>query len=761
MSTIRQYGRFRPAEDCFELTAEPPRKWVNVHVNRIGETELYSEVSNLGDGPIWTRDAQGRTCRLVSYDDKYLYVRDDDAGTVFSPWGAPAPQPTTRRACRYYAAKTEITGRCKGLEATHRVFCPRDHVLEAWTVTVRNLTDRPRRISVFAYARFQLNGCDAEGKGIGKETYSEVLPEIGGVFVTNRSVDVPSDRYKGYLVALRDFHAADGYRDQFLRSEFAVGTPKILFGHHCRNRGWYGPDCAGAVQVKLEIPPRGEVRADYLIGQAASPAEVAATRAALSPERLDLLCLEQEGIELARARAFQVKTGHEAYDNLFNIFVKKQMYSYLINKSGFRDNLQVDYAMALVDYAVAEDNFLRALASQYADGRVPHGFRPLNRLTYSDKPAWILLVVPELVKESGDAGLLEKVVPYLDSAETGTVWDHVKRTCRHLAKDTGRHGLCDQHHADWNDGLEATKEAGARESVMVSMQFCHGLLGVAELARRIGDAEFAGQCDAWYREFRDRINEVAWDGEWYVRTLCGDGYRIGARNNREGQIFLNAQVWAVLSGVADPERARSCMAAVDRLLKTDLGFRICYPGFSAYDPRVGRMSSSLPGFAENGGIYNHASGFKTVADCMLGRAEEAWETFTMVAPDSPRNPLAVSGAEPFSFNNMYALSEHLRGWSGYPWRTGTAAWFTVAMVEWILGARRHHDGLLVDPCLPKAVPRAKVSRRFRGATYHLEIDNREGRGRGVRRLSIDGKRVAGNLLPVLPAGAEARVKVVL
>ena len=65
---------------------------------------------------------------------------------------------------------------------------------------------------------------------------------------------------------------------------------------------------------------------------------------------------------------------------------------------------------------------------------------------------------------------------------------------------------------------------------------------------------------------------------------------------------------------------------------------------SKYDPRIGKFSTTMPGHAENGGCYNHAAGFKVVADCMLGRAEEAWDTFIKVAPDNPQNPLrAVHG----------------------------------------------------------------------------------------------------------------------
>lgn len=760
MSTVERYGRFLDDEGCFELTAEPPRKWLNLHCNRIGDDEIYAEISNIGDGPIRVRDRDGVSVQLVSYDSKYVYIRDEGSGTVFCPGGSPVPTAVEDCTCRYYAGKTVISSRCGDLRATERIFVPRDYPIEVTTVTVENLSEGPRKLSVFSYAMFQLTGRDAEGNGVGKENFAEVMPEIGGVFITNRNTFVPTDRFKGYLIALENFRNGNGYRDHFTRSEFALGTPRILWGWDCDGRPGYGPDCAGVVQVALTVEPGGTARADFLIGQASCVEDVKQVRAELTPERVDELCAEAEAVETERARAFTVRTGNANYDSLMNHFVKKQLYNYLINKSGFRDNLQVDYALSMVDFEAASDNVLRALASQYPNGCVPHGFRPLNRLQYSDKPAWILMTVPALLKESGDLSLLDVEVPYFESDESGTVWDHMLRAMRFLSTDVGVNGLCDQHHADWNDGLEATREAGARESVFVTMQLCYGLREVAEIARRIGDADIEAEARQLYDEFAARLNDVAWDGEWYVRTICGDGYRIGSKENKDGKMFLTPQCWAVLSGIAPQDRAALCMGKIDEILEIDLGYRICYPPFSEYDPRVGRMSNSSPGANENGGCYNHAAGFKGVADTILGRAEQAWRAFAKVTPDSDENPVSRSGAEPFSFVNSYTTVPYVYGKSGYAWRTGTSAWMTILLVEHILGARRGWDGLVIDPCLAAAVPRAEVVRKFRGATYEISLDNAAGRCKGATGITVDGSAVEGNVLPLLSGGVH-RVEVVI
>lgn len=755
------YGHFDIEAGCYRLTAEPPRKWRNIHYNQPGPIEYYVEATHVGDGHTRVRFDDGFTIELVGYDAKYLYIRDEDTGVVFSPAGMPAPTPVTNYACEFHREKTVIQSTCIDLRVSWRLFVPRTETFEAWTCAIENLSDRPRRLSIFSFALMPMSGKDHEGNGFGRTNVSAVHPECSTVIVSNRDVQrFPRGWIRGFMTSLNPCVAVNGYRDHFTRADYSLSAPRILYGWNCDNRADEGPDCAAIIQVPLTLPPRASDRADFLIGHCDGIDEVRTLRKRITPAKLDELCQQQRDVERRHAEAFHIDTGEANADRdaLMNCFVKKQMTSYLIDKSGFRDNLQTDCAVAMYDYPTARANILRALTSQKPSGEALHSFRPYNRLTYSDKPAWILMTVPWLIKESGDFSLLDEVVPYFESNESGSVWDHVQRTYRYLANDTGKRGLCRQHFADWNDGLEPSEKTGERESVMVSQQLCHGCLEIAALAERIGDQAVAKECRAIHATMAEAINQHAWDGAWYTRTICEDGYPLGSAQHNEARIFLNTQAWAIIGGVANEERAASCMAAIDQFCTKPEGYVICDPPLTSYDDRIGRFSLTMPYTNTNGGCYCHAAAFKALADCLLGRAEEAWQTYVRVAPDNPENPISRSGMEPFAFVNKFDLLPEAPGKSGYAWRTGTAPWFSMVLVEWILGARRGYDGLIIDPCLSKHVPVARVTRTFRGATYHVELDNTAGRCRGAQSIELNGETLNGNVLPDLRSG-EHTVKV--
>jgi cellobiose phosphorylase len=81
------------------------------------------------------------------------------------------------------------------------------------------------------------------------------------------------------------------------------------------------------------------------------------------------------------------------------------------------------------------------------------------------------------------------------------------------------------------------------------------------------------------------------------------------------------------------------------------------------------------------------------------------------------------------------------------------------MIEFILGVRRGYDGLIIDPCLPSSQQEAVIERVYRGRTYRIQIENREGRCCHASRIEVNGRPTQGNVLPLDSQCYEYHVKV--
>ena len=104
---------------------------------------------------------------------------------------------------------------------------------------------------------------------------------------------------------------------------------------------------------------------------------------------------------------------------------------------------------------------------------------------------------------------------------------------------------------------------------------------------------------------------------------------------------------------------------------------------------------------------------------------------------------------------------HKPGEAKNSWLTGTASWNYYAISQYILGIRPGYEGLVVDPCIPKSWKGYKVTRKFRGVEYHIDVQNPAGICKGVRQLIVDGKKIDGNIIPLFKVGTMHEVTVVM
>jgi cellobiose phosphorylase len=245
--------------------------------------------------------------------------------------------------------------------------------------------------------------------------------------------------------------------------------------------------------------------------------------------------------------------------------------------------------------------------------------------------------------------------------------------------------------------------------------------------------------------------------------VSATGTRLGSRDADEGQIYLEPNVWAVLSGAASAEQARQCMDAVHDRLATEHGLALCDPPHTRPVDGIGlSLLVFPPGHKENGGIFCHSNAWAVVAEAMLGRGDRAYAYYRSYLPARYAEAAEVRQVEPYVYAQFTHGPHSPRfGQSRNPWLTGTASWTYIAVTQYLLGLRPTAGGLRIDPCIPAGWDGFTVRRRFRGRWLTIRVDNPDHVQRGVVRLTVDGVPVEGDTVPAAALRSSSLVAAVL
>jgi cyclic beta-1,2-glucan synthetase len=349
--------------------------------------------------------------------------------------------------------------------------------------------------------------------------------------------------------------------------------------------------------------------------------------------------------------------------------------------------------------------------------------------------------------------------------DTATLYEHCVRAVDHGLR-YGPHGLALIGTGDWNDGYNRVGRDGKGESVWNSWFLLPILrdMGVVAAARGDGDRVNLYRDEA--ERLRSAIEQHAWDGRWYRRAYFDDGTPLGSDQNDECKIDSLAQSWAVLSGSADPERARQAMAEVDEYLvrRQDRLIRLFTPPFDKGKLEPGYVKGYVPGIRENGGQYTHAAAWVIRAAAGLGQGGRAMELFDLINPiNHTVNPEGVERyrTEPYVLaGDVYGEPPHT-GRGGWTWYTGSASWLYRTALESILGFQPHGSKLKVDPCVPAEWGQFEITYRFGSTTYQIKVANPNKVERGVRRVVVDGRAVEAHVVELRDDGKQHVVEVTM
>lgn len=787
------YGHFSEDGREYVITRpDTPRPWANYLTNgrycaicsqtggghSFFETSGYNRVTREYPQTVILQDRPGR----------YVYLRDAETGQCWSANWQPMCGDTSGFEARHGIGYTKVAYSQNGIDSHLTYYVPPRDDVEIWMVRLKNTSDKPRKVQAFPFVKWDLanyayNAVEANFSLL----FNEASVEDNIIFATTRFWNItsgttgnPNARWDkwAFMTSSAPISGFDCFDEEFMGMYRDFKNPRAIEEGRLTNSQGCGRDIMAALQHDFELAPGEETSFIVVVGVVYHKEDAVSLR-----HRYDTWEEAERG--LAEVDAYwdhylcrtTCETPSREFDLSFNIWNKYQawvtsrwsrMDSYYVGGGsiiGFRDSWQDMLAILPNDVDWARQRVIYMLEHQFPDGSTLHNWDPLTNIGvktgHSDDPMWLVLGVIEYLKESGDLVFLDESVRYYDSGSE-TVRQHMLRALDYTLAHMSERGIPLIMAADWNDGLDYVGRQGRGETTMVAAHLAWMLREVASLLWFVGSDTLAQK----YIEDRDKlirnINEHLWDGEWYIRGTRDDGEAFGSSRNIEGRIYLNAQSWMVIAGAAPRSRATRCMNAVKKHLDTDYGPALFLPAYHEPDPKLGIISRFAPGTKENGTVFCHPTCWAIMAECVLGRGQDAFDYWKEVSFVHRGEDAELYKAEPYVYSEyVHGPDSNYFGQGEFSWMTGTASWMWKVSLDWILGVRAEIRGLLVDPCIPPEWDGFRVTRRFRRAVYEVEVENPSHVSQGVREIYVDGEKYDSYLLPVFPPGTTHQVRVVM
>lgn len=790
---MSDYGRFSDDGREYVITRpDTPRPWINYLSNE----KFCALCSQTGGGyAFYETSGYNRITKeyppFVLFADRpgrFVYLRDRETGEYWNINWQPVAKEDTKWESRHGTGYTVVSSAHRGIESAITYFVPRRDDTEIWMVGIKNVGDAPRKLSSFAFAEWSLaNYAFNLTEASFAQLFNEVSFEDNAIFATTRFWNVapigggnPNLRWDKYafLASTPTPSGFDCLEEEFIGIYRSWQNPIAVERGQCSNSLGDGREIVGVLQHDMEFAPGEEKQLIILLGIVYSKDDAFRLRDRYAhwDETENALREVTQYWDNYLSRT-TCETPDKGFCVSFNIWNKYQawvtsrwsrMDSYYIGGSsiiGHRDSWQDMLAVLPNDLEWCRQRTLYLLEHQFPDGSTLHNWDPLTNIGvktgHSDDPLWLVLGVVEYIKESGDFGFLDEPAAYYDGG-TETISQHVSHALEYSLSRMSSRDIPLMEAADWNDGLDQIGRQGRGESTMVAEHLAWMLLEAGDLFRRIGRTDLSDRYDLARERIISATNEHLWDGEWYARGTRDDGQVFGSEANEAGKIFLNAQSWAVMSGLARDGRAEACMEAVERHLETEYGPALFLPAYSQPNPKVGIITRFAPGAKENGTIFNHPVCWAIMALCKLGKGDKAYDMWKKTSFMTRGEKPEVYKAEPYVYAEyVMGPDSSCFGQGEFTWMTGTAAWMWKVCLEWILGMRPQFDGLLVDPCIPTAWDAYTVKREFRNATYSVTVRNPEHVSKGVKSMTVDGIEQTDNLITPLRDGEVHDVRVLM
>jgi cellobiose phosphorylase len=810
------FGYFDDKNHEYVITQpNTPLPWINY----LGSEAYFAIISNTAGGYSFYKDARLRRLTRYRYNNapldmggRYIYLRDNSDGTYWSPSWMPVRKKLDEYECRHGQGYSIIRSVANGIEARTRYFVPLGESLEIWELTLTNRRDKPADISTFSAVEFCLWDANDDATNF-QRNFSIGQVEIVDDVIYHKTEYRERRDHFAYFACSEKLTGFDTQRETFLGSYHGWDTPTVVeTGVSCQSEA-HGWQPIGSHHVKATLAPGESRTIRFILGYHENPKNDkfdppdSQTINKRTAKPIIEKYLQKDNVEAAFQKLrehwakllgiYQVETPDEHTNRMVNIWNAYQcMVTFNMSRSasyfesgigrgmGFRDSNQDLLGFVHMIPERARERILDIAATQLETGGAYHQYQPLTKRGnndvgsgFNDDPAWLVLGVTAYIKESGDFGILDELVPFDNQpGSEKPLYEHLQRSIQYTLERIGSHGLPLIGRADWNDCLNlncfsdtpgqsfqttTNKDGKVAESVFIGGLFVLAANEMAALAKNLKRDQDASDYAEAAQKMEKVVLTAGWDGDWFRRAYDDFSNPVGSKECAEGQIFIEPQGICIIAGIGiEDGKAQKALDSVAERLATPHGIILQQPAYSKYYLNLGEISSYPPGYKENAGIFCHTNPWIMAAEAKLGHGDRAHDYYSRINPSAREKISDLHKCEPYVYAQMIAGRDAAtHGEAKNSWLTGTAAWNYVAITQYILGVFPEYNGLRIDPCIPSAWESFSATRKFRGKLMHITVHNPDKACKGVVKMTVDGNAVNGNIIPLDLAGDEHQVEI--
>jgi cellobiose phosphorylase len=810
-----KYGHFDDKNREYVIT-DPKTPWP--WINYLGNEDFFSLISNTAGGYSFYKDAKFRRITRYRYNNvpmdnggRYFYIKDED--TIWSPGWKPVKTPLDKYECRHGMSYTKIKGEKNGVNAEVTFFVPLKTHAEIQKVTLSNNGNTAKKLKLFSFMEWALWNAATDMENF-QRNFSTGEVEIEDSVIYHKTEYKERRNHYAYYSVNAPINGYDTDRETFFGLYNGFHEPQVVTEGKPGMSIAHGWSPVASHYIEVELQPGESKDFVFVLGYIENEEEdkweskgvINKTKAKETIAKFDTVAKVDKALEELRVywddllSVYQLQSGDDKLDRMVNIWNQYQcMVTFNFSRSasffesgigrgmGFRDSNQDLIGFVHQIPERARERIIDIASTQFPDGGCYHQYQPLTKRGnndigggFNDDPMWLILGTVSYIKETGDFGILDEMVPFdNDMSVAKTLFDHLTVSFDHVVNNLGPHGLPLIGRADWNDCLnlncfskdpnesfqttENKSEGSKAESLMIAGLFIVYGQDYVELCQQLGKEEEAKRAQAQVNAMTEAVKKHGWDGEWFLRAYDFFGNKIGSNENEEGKIFIESNGWCSMAGVGKDEgMVEKALDSVKERLDCEYGIVLNNPAFTKYYIEYGEISTYPAGYKENAGIFCHNNPWVIIGETVIGRGDEAFAYYKKIAPAYLEDISDLHKTEPYVYSQMIAGKDAFKpGEAKNSWLTGTASWNYYAITQYILGIKPEYDGLQVKPCIPKDWDEFTVTRTFRGSTYKITIKNPKKVSSGVEKIIVDGKESAGTILPIFNDGLTHEVEVIM